>query len=938
MIRKFVINRGLNCSNSKKRSNVLVLLLYIAVCFFNQGCFVNSTITSLSPSLQSPTDINSKPVFQLQSPATGQTISVFQKFSGTCAAGIPIEISYAVDSISGASGPSSITCADDSTFNVGVQFYGTTPNIRSVSFTQAGVIIQPTNLPISTTGVNQGGGFDNAVNVAVFDSSNGKTYVGGSFTNLQQYSVKYLARLNSDGSLDTDFISNNGGLDADVTSLALDKVNQKLYVGGAFKEFSNKGITTLQNYITRLNLDGTVDTSFNSAGLGFNAQVNALLLDPANSFLYVGGTFTSHTKSTSTVQNYISRLTLTGTVDTTFIPAGAGFNNTVNALARDSATGRVFIGGTFTTFTNGASTSLLRVAALQNNGTVTTFVPAGGGANNNVSSLAWDPLLQKLYIAGSFTVYTNGAGVSQNRLTRLNSDGTVDTTFLASGNGFNAAVTNVVIDPSSSTSRLYVSGSFTTYSKPSLTTQNSLIRLTSTGTVDTTFSPSNSGFDTGVKAIAINEVNGDVYAGGSFISYTNGSSATKGHFARVSASGVLDNNYLISNASGFSAATFFAQPDPATKKIYVGGYFTKHARSSTTVQNYLARLNSDGSLDTTFIYAGYGFNGPVTAIHIDSAANKVYVGGNFTSYTQNGSGPQPVNYLCRLNIDGTLDTSFVPIDGGFNGGVTVIVPDPATGKLYVGGSFTTYKNGPTTSQLRITRLNTNGTVDTTFIPAGKGFDNTVQTLVFDSGANELYVGGLFSTFTDSVGPTTQYKITRLTAAGAVSSTFLPASTGITSGAVNHIALDKELGKVYVGGNFSVFTNASLVAVPVNHLIRLSLQGELDTSFIPSGAGFNAYVNGIAVDTSSHQVYACGGFTSYTQTASVKQKYVTRLNSDGSVDTKFISAGNGFNAQSNKCTLDKDNNRFYVAGNANSYNGVVIGVGLAVLDLFGSLVP
>lgn len=60
--------------------------------------------------------------------------------------------------------------------------------------------------------------------------------------------------------------------------------------------------------------------------------------------------------------------------------------------------------------------------------------------------------------------------------------------------------------------------------------------------------------------------------------------------------------------------------------------------------------------------------------------------------------------------DGTLDTGFVTTVGASSTiGATAIQPD---GKILIGGAFTTYSGALAN---RITRLNSNGTIDTGFL-------------------------------------------------------------------------------------------------------------------------------------------------------------------------------------------------------------------------------
>jgi len=96
---------------------------------------------------------------------------------------------------------------------------------------------------------------------------------------------------------------------------------------------------------------------------------------------------------------------------------------------------------------------------------------------------------------------------------------------------------------------------------------------------------------------------------------------------------------------------------------------------------------------------------------------KIIIGGFFTSY--NGT---PRNRIARINTGGSLDTSFDP-----GVGTNATVQDSlvqSDGKIIIAGDFTSY-NG--TSVNRIARLNTGGSLDASFNP-GMGTDSQIFTL------------------------------------------------------------------------------------------------------------------------------------------------------------------------------------------------------------------
>jgi uncharacterized delta-60 repeat protein len=86
----------------------------------------------------------------------------------------------------------------------------------------------------------------------------GKILIGGDFTSFDGNAVNHIIRLNSDGSFDSEFtVLNGGGFDGNVNTIAL-QPDGKILIGGSFDNFDS----TIVNYIIRLNSDGSFDQDF----------------------------------------------------------------------------------------------------------------------------------------------------------------------------------------------------------------------------------------------------------------------------------------------------------------------------------------------------------------------------------------------------------------------------------------------------------------------------------------------------------------------------------------------------------------------------------------------------------------------------------------------------------------------------------------------------
>ena len=110
--------------------------------------------------------------------------------------------------------------------------------------------------------------------------------------------------------------------------------------------------------------------------------------------------------------------------------------------------------------------------------------------------------------------------------------------------------------------------------------------------------------------------------------------------------GSIDGTFVYGSGFDFPVYTIAIQSD---NKILVGGNFSDY---SGTGANRIIRLNTNGSIDGTFNY-GSGFDDSVNTIAIQSD-NKILVGGVFTDYSGTGA-----NKIIRLNSDGSIDGTFV---------------------------------------------------------------------------------------------------------------------------------------------------------------------------------------------------------------------------------------------------------------------------------------
>lgn len=371
------------------------------------------------------------------------------------------------------------------------------------------------------------------------------------------------------------------------------------------------------------------------SGTGFDANVLSIVpaLDGSGD-IYVGGDFTQYNGATA---NHIARLNRDGSLDSGFA-TDIGFNDSVfSVVPINDGTGDIYAGGSFSSFRgNGAP----HIARVKPDGTE-ALVDFGTGFSGLVRSLA--PATDgsgDLYAGGNFTGFR---GNDRKFVARANSDGSNDAGF-DTGTGFDVARSNevwAIAVANDGSGDLYVGGKFSTYRG---NMRSNVVRINSDGSNDGGFAPV-FGFNRAVNALAVaNDGSGDLYAGGRFGGFD--SNLTSG-IARINSDGTNDAAFATGDGFDIQSVFAIATAVDGSGDVYVGGYFNDYKMTSTSM---IARLNSDGSLDTGFAI-GSGFDGDVYAIAVATdGSGDVFVGGNFNEY--NGT---PVGKIVRLNADGSLD-------------------------------------------------------------------------------------------------------------------------------------------------------------------------------------------------------------------------------------------------------------------------------------------
>ena len=340
-------------------------------------------------------------------------------------------------------------------------------------------------------------------------------------------------------------------------------------------------------------------------------------------------------------------------------------------------------------------------------------------------------------------------------------------------------------------------------------------------------------------------------------------SATEAALIDGSAPGQVDLSFDHESAHGPNG-TVRALAVQADGRVLAGGYFTK---VGGTERHYLARLNDNGSLDTSFdARIGAGQNDFVYALKVQPDG-KILVGGRFSSVDGRTKAS-----LARLNPDGRLDTNFVTtVKGGGPFPNVFALALQSDGKILVAGNFGEV-NGA--SRNGIARLNPDGSLDVTFDPGkGTGYYRDVYSVAVQADG-KILLGGNFRKMDNH----DRQDLARLHPDGRIDLDFTTGTSG--RAVVNFVGVQPD-GKIIVAGDF---TNIGRKMRP--QIARLHSDGALDESFNPGHGAANTSGHGEihAVALQPDGKLVIGGRFSSVQGKG--RDDIARLNADGSVDRLF----------------------------------------------------
>jgi uncharacterized delta-60 repeat protein len=490
----------------------------------------------------------------------------------------------------------------------------------------------------------------------------------------------------------------------------------------------------------------------------------------------------------------------------------------------------------------------------------------------------------KLVVAGTSGLQdSNGLVFRELDLARYNLDGSLDSSFgiggkvathltdMGSAAGFDVAGVAVRAD-----GKILVAGSTNTISND---WDFGVVLYNADGTLDTAF---------GVNGVVITDLTVSTFTDdmpyalavqtdGKFVlaGRSDQDSGSAFAMARYNADGTLDTNFggggVVITLLGGSFLDTNGIAIQSDGKIVVAGSTSNVFGNSAA---FLARYNTDGSLDTTFgsngivLFAGWAPRRVVLQVN-----NKIVIAG-----TSNGNAAQ----LARYDADGTLDTTFGAggvVISSFASNVTGLALD-ADGKILVGGT----SGGA--GDLAVARFNQlDGSLDSTFGSAG------IATAGFPAGGQAFDLTLQGSDIVEVGASAAEFAVARYLPTGALDASFSNDGRTLTLFPALAISNPDEVlvqtdGRIVLTANVTV----SLSDASAFGLARFNTNGTPDNTFGINGQVVSVF--GVSMQASAAVLQADGKIVvaGQTNTSGHTDFALARYNTDGSLDAGFGAGG------------------------------------------------
>jgi uncharacterized delta-60 repeat protein len=765
-----------------------------------------------------------------------------------------------------------------------------------------------TDFPLAVDGPGQDSG-----RTVMIQRGDGKLVVVGSSRSYGEDLA--VARYNTDGSLDTTFGSGGQVRQAytrlgGITGAALQADGKIVVCGSGFNRDGDGDF-----FLTRLNIDGSLDTSFDGDGwlttnFGETADGNTddsaqgVAIQADGQIVVAGDSFQGN--------NYdfaLARYNPDGSLDSDFGTDGLvttdfdaendfGFSVAIQPLDQ-----KIVVAGQAQLEMPTEVTSDFGLARYNINGSLDSGFGSGGLVRTDFGNPSDRAL--SVAVRGGAIVAAGDSGVDMG-VAKYNAHGTLDPTFGTGGIatahfGRFASASGVAIQTDD---KVVVAG----YSFNGSADDFALARFTTGGLLDpsfgvggkvTTHFPGDDFASSSASSVAL-QADGKVVAAGTNDNVGDSDFAVARYNTNGSLDGTFDDDGLVTTDFPLSSipsddvghGLVIQQADG---KIIVGGQSKDNIVGVAAIA--LARYNTDGGLDTTFGNNGqvrdvvFGLN-EITGIALQADGKIVVAGDGFTdTFTLD-------LFVARYNTDGTLDTNFggagfVTTDFGSSDDLASSVAVGSDGKIVVaGGSVHLDSFGNPDTDFAVARYTTNGALDKTFganglvtTDFGSAADAAFSVAVQKDG--KIVIAGA----TSPTGITFDFALARYDRNGNLDTSFDGDGRVVTDvgSSLDDIAFSVALqadGKIVAAGGAD-HEGASDFA-----LVRYTKQGALDTSFGTGGIAYTDFggtddgVFSVAIEADGHIVAA--GLTNQPDTGG--DFAVAFYTSNGALDTDFGTDG------------------------------------------------
>ncbi|CAM4046893.1 T9SS type A sorting domain-containing protein [Flavobacterium branchiophilum] len=755
--------------------------------------------------------------------------------------------------------------------------------------------------------------------------SDGKIIAAGTF----------ITRYNLDGSIDTSFgdngfvkilpfkyLNENGNIVTNfikckITALGVNSDNSLII---AYKPAEN--IDYFLYNVLKLDANGTIDNSFVYTVpyiYNLNRSVNVIKCLPNDKILIGGGSY-SQMGQYSTL---FTQLNADGSIDTSFstdVYFHAGMvsdiqiqsdgkyiivgNNPIGEMYQSSYCGRINPdGSTDVYFGNLGFISISQFISnevyncvIQSDGKIVIFQNSGYWASvplpNNPNEFIYDV----------------------NYLSRYNNNGAIDTTF-----GNNGRVIKYQSMNNDSRRKVFLDNLQNIYTTYSYNNKTQIDKFDSNGQFLTSYEKGASMvFNT--LADVLQTTDGDLYfLATSYLfsdfsllktdaSLTNNTSFGNNSYANTGFETTTSSN----NNNGHVVYNSELQPDG---KILVCGKLGS---------NLIKRFNADGSEDVAFnsiskytaeVANGYNNSNNYSLALLSS--NKIIAGYNY-SYYDNQNNYINKTRLFKLNIDGTVDTTF-----GTNGVLEFVS---------VSGKFTILVQNDNSffivCNTKVYKFNADGTPEISFGTNGIATYSQLEYATAILQGYAIYIGGTKNN---------DFALLKIGASGTVDTTF--GTNGIVTTDFS-IRNDKITKLLATSDNKIITLGSSTGTNSVTAAAKYNLDGSFDTSFGILGRLLitqNVPVDAV-LQTNNEVVF----LTNQTTSGSYNDFLLTKLTTTGQIDTAFgnngiITTDFGFTTGNAKNLLLQPNGQFIATGSNNAILMARYGENLLANETFNALI-